>query len=382
MKKMTLFLLAAVLALTACSAGKKKNDSAAAFAETAAVTAGEPAAKALLEEAAAALEISFAPEDSAQAVTGDIRLPVGGLHGCAVSWDSDRPEIISRTGTVTRPYDNGVTVNLTATLALEEYRVQKIIPVFVSPVPTPDTTPPTITVRSEVTVSAGGTVSYRSGLTVTDDTDPDPAVEIDTSAVNLYQPGDYKVIYKATDKAGNVATARMTVHVLALDTASKIAKRDEEMQKVLKSIINDQMTAAQKGKAIFDWVNKNISWAGNKSERGLVDAGYVAFVRKSGDCYVYYAAAKLMLDACGIPNADIERHTTSDHYWLLVDLGTGWYHYDPSPKLVGDTFKCFMKTDEEVHAYAASRRDGRTDYYDFDPALYTAYPRQTAPFAG
>ena len=116
MKKMTLFLLAAVLALTACSAGKKKNDSAAAFAETAAVTAGEPAAKALLEEAAAALEISFAPEDSAQAVTGDIRLPVGGLHGCAVSWDSDRPEIISRTGTVTRPYDNGVTVNLTATV--------------------------------------------------------------------------------------------------------------------------------------------------------------------------------------------------------------------------------------------------------------------------
>ena len=78
------------------------------------------------------------------------------------------------------------------------------------------------------------------------------------------------------------------------------------------------------------------------------------------------------MDKLGIDNLPVERYQgRSSHFWLLVNIGTGWYHYDASPQSAEDPFRCFMKTDAQVNAYARSRQDGRRDYYKID---YTKYP--------
>ncbi|MQL53262.1 hypothetical protein GFC01_13550 [Desulfofundulus thermobenzoicus] len=79
----------------------------------------------------AALVIGFAPGDSSTGVTRDLTLPVRGKYGSTIRWQSDRPEIISADGKVSRPvmsrwliddYLSGVNVikeervNLTATV--------------------------------------------------------------------------------------------------------------------------------------------------------------------------------------------------------------------------------------------------------------------------
>ena len=67
-----------------------------------------------------------------------------------------------------------------------------------------DTQAPTLTgVRDIITTYVGDAVSYRSGVTVTDDCDPDAKLEVDSTGVDLSTVGEYTVIYSATDSAGN-----------------------------------------------------------------------------------------------------------------------------------------------------------------------------------
>ncbi|WP_212963256.1 cadherin-like beta sandwich domain-containing protein [Cohnella xylanilytica] len=70
-------------------------------------------------EAQKALEVGFAEGDSSGAVTKNVILPTGGLNETAISWTSDKPNVIAPDGTVTRPkYSAGDSaVVLTALIA-------------------------------------------------------------------------------------------------------------------------------------------------------------------------------------------------------------------------------------------------------------------------
>ncbi len=76
-----------------------------------------------------------------------------------------------------------------------------------------DLEPPVITGVEDILVYAGDTVSYRSGITVTDNRDEAPQLTIDNSAVDLSTPGEYTGTYTATDYVGNAASVSATVTV-------------------------------------------------------------------------------------------------------------------------------------------------------------------------
>ncbi|MBQ3471489.1 MAG: hypothetical protein IJH17_03860, partial [Clostridia bacterium] len=61
----------------------------------------------------AALEIGYAPGDSAQSVTVKLTLPEKGSNGSTISWESSNEDIIDASGNVTRP-ENSTAVTLTA----------------------------------------------------------------------------------------------------------------------------------------------------------------------------------------------------------------------------------------------------------------------------
>ena len=233
-----------------------------------------------------------------------------------------------------------------------------------------DTTAPVFSKMEKLTVNIGQSVSYRKDITVTDDRDGALTFTIDASNVNLEKEGTYHIIYEAMDKSGNVAKVEREIFV-----SSKLVVNaelvDEMAQTILDKIIKEDMSDHDKIYTVFMYIRKNVFYSSSK-ETDIVSAAYKAMKYKKGDCYNYFAIAKVLLDKLGIDNIPVERYQgKSSHFWLLVNIGTGWYHYDASPQSAADPYRCFMKTDKQVNAYAKSRSDGRRDYYKID---YSKYP--------
>ena len=232
-----------------------------------------------------------------------------------------------------------------------------------------DTTFPVFSPMETLKVNLGQTVSYRKGITATDDRDGEISYTIDSSAVNLEEKGSYTIYYSATDSSGNTTKVERIVEVCS-EVVINEELVNEMAQKILKKIIKEDATPHQKIEAIFNYVRKNISYK-SSSDKTLLKGAYRAMTKRSGDCYNFFALSKVLLDNCGIDNLPIERDSkSSSHYWLLVNIGTGWYHFDPLAPNNAYPFKCFMKTDAQVKAYSRSRTDGKTNYYKFDESLY------------
>ena len=129
-------------------------------------------------------------------------------------------------------------------------------------------------------------------------------------------------------------------------------------------------------RAIFTWVHSNITYLPLTTELSYEEAAYRGFTRKSGDCYVYFACSKMLLDCAGIPNIMIERYPVYDngHYWNLVLLNGEWYHCDATVfKDHPDMY--FMCTDDEIgdshHSFDSSlypERASSSSYYWNDDA--------------
>ena len=87
-------------------------------------------------------------------------------------------------------------------------------------------------------------------------------------------------------------------------------------------------------------------------------------------CLTSLDTAKALLTEAGIPNIDVEKSDTSHsrHYWSLVDVGDGWYHFDTTPRQGGGEF--FLKTDEEILKYSKAHDNSHI----FDTSLYPATP--------
>lgn len=242
-----------------------------------------------------------------------------------------------------------------------------------------DVTPPEIKGMSNITIRVGQTASYKKGVTATDDRDGELEYTVDSSKVDLQKEGEYTVTYTATDKSGNVTTAQRKLTVLPKLVINR-ALVDSMAKDVLKKIITPNMNSHQKVKAVFNWVRSNMVYTSSK-ENDIPNAAYVAFEKKRGDCFNYYAVTTVLLDNCGIENMKVERYGgKTSHYWLLVNAGTGWYHYDTTPQNNSGSFRCFMKTDQEVWDYAKSRSDKRTDYYNFDTSKYPARATEKYPY--
>lgn len=222
---------------------------------------------------------------------------------------------------------------------------------------------------STITIREGNTVSYRKGVSVTDNRDKEVDFTVNKSEVNLQKAGTYTVTYSATDKSGNTATAKRTIKVLPKLVINQ-ALVDDMAENIVNKIINGSMSKHQKIETIYNYVRNNMSYV-SSPETDIPNAAYVAFTKKRGDCYNYYAMTKLLLDHAGIENKRIDRYGgATSHYWLIVNIGSGWYHYDTTPQSFQSPYRCFMKTTEEVLAYSKSRIDGRADYYSFKEDMY------------
>lgn len=228
----------------------------------------------------------------------------------------------------------------------------------------------------DFTVYEGDSISYLSGITATDDQDANPAIDVDSTAVDLSRAGEYQVMYTATDRAGNVGRASATVTVLPkaegfVDLDTIYAMADEKLAQILR----ENATVAQQVHDIYAWARCNLSYGGHSDRTDWRQTAYTMLTEGRGDCYGYFAVTKLLFERLNIPNIDVRKvknsEKDSDHFWSLVstDGGETWYHFDATPRYgTGDDF-CLV-TDAFLDAYSDSHKGS----HNRDRSLYPATP--------
>ena len=222
---------------------------------------------------------------------------------------------------------------------------------------------------------------FFEGIEASDDYDEDPVILIDDSKVDYENPGTYTVKYMAIDKAGNSTyqQAELTLRKPANGTSAKVttnvsggdsgggsgAGTKEKAQQLARKILSglwgkDNVATARN---IFNWVHSHIYYAHVPGRPSYAKACYRGFSKRSGDCYVYYACCKMLLDLAGIPNMMVKRYPVygSNHYWNLVKLNGQWYHCDATVFKHRRTIY-FMCTDKQID----------DKYHKFNGKLYPA----------
>lgn len=225
-----------------------------------------------------------------------------------------------------------------------------------------DKEPPVIEGETDKVVKTGSNIIYRANVTVSDNCDDIVPLEVDSSAVNLKRAGVYPVIYSATDASGNTTSVKGSLTVMEVGMDEVLEMADE----IIAKIITEDMTPEQKVRAVYNWIIFHVSYKNTDEKYSLVLGGYNAFKLGRGDCYTYYSAAEILLTKLGIDNMKITRlGGYTRHYWNLVNIGDGWYHFDSCPRTV--YMDGCMFTDTLAEEFTAFRGN---NYYTYDKSLY------------
>ena len=259
-------------------------------------------------------------------------------------------------------------------------------------------------------------IDLLEGIFAYDDFDPEPTVKVNDFSVNYKKSGEYEVTYSAIDEAGNVSNVSAKLKIV-LPESEKDKNKDVDKdssdsdsssssgssgssgssssgssdsaysaaENVMSSLWRD--SDVETARAIFKWVHSNISYQTVSDYMTYEEAAYRGFTRRSGDCYVYFACAKMLLDCAGIPNMMVERFPvySNGHYWNLVQLDGEWYHCDATV-FRDHPAMYFMCTDDEIddshHSFNGAlypeRAGGSSEYYVAPTPEPTETPEPTA----
>lgn len=192
------------------------------------------------------------------------------------------------------------------------------------------------------------TYNFAKGVSATDNRDGKVKVTVDGSKVNWKKTGMYRLYFRATDKAGNQSVSWAKVQVIVPGTAESVADQ------VLRSITRKGWSDVKKARAIYTYIRSHSSYVNNSAHKHWRDSATSGLRYQSGDCYTYYAMARLLLTRAGIPNVMINRYPTPGgrrHYWNLAYVAGGWYHFDTTPRSRNARF-CLW-TDSQLWAYSS-----------------------------
>ena len=200
----------------------------------------------------------------------------------------------------------------------------------------------------------GDAIVYLDGITVEDDYDENPTLEVDTSSVNVTEEGYYPVTYTATDEQGNSSSTTVTLH---LRVKPERYYEPEELYELARQIIeendicDDSMSQMEQAFRITAWVNTHIHYMMDSDKCDWTAGAYDALTTMYGDCFNYMAMCRAMYGAMGIESITIERYpiNISSHYWNLICIDGKWYHCDACVFLsMTELTYIFMYTDAEL----------------------------------
>lgn len=220
---------------------------------------------------------------------------------------------------------------------------------------------PQISGATDISTYVGDGISYRSGVTVSDNCDGKVILDIDSSAVDNMTEGVYPVTYTATDAAGNSSTVEISVYVyrerVTLDDLYAM------LDPIIISRIPISGSVEMQAREVYTYVYNHIDYDSYSDKNDWVRAAYEGLRTGKGDCYTYFALSKAFFERLGIQNMNIQRTSgivDERHYWNFINIGTvdspRWYHFDAC-RLSGIQHSGCLLTDLQVDAYTRQRVD-------------------------
>lgn len=207
-----------------------------------------------------------------------------------------------------------------------------------------DTTPPVLYGVVNVGGYVDEPIAYFKEAYAVDDVDGRVEMAVESEVI-LSKKGKYKVTYYATDLSGNTAekscTYTLVTPVVGDNEVRAMAKS------VIAEIITPDMVTAEKLRAVFDYVRGHVRYTGASNKNDWRQEAIRGNTDGKGDCFTVYCLSRALLDELKIPYMSVTRRGGSTrHYWLIVNIGTGWYHFDPLKTRVHN-YSCFMWTTQQ-----------------------------------
>jgi hypothetical protein len=136
-----------------------------------------------------------------------------------------------------------------------------------------------------------------------------------------YIVGEYSYSAKQSKATGIKATFSITY----LENKAQTIYVTEQVQKILKEIIEPSMNNLQKEKAIHDYIVSHIAY-----DTSLINhSAYAALTKGKTVCQGFALLTYRMLDEAGITNRIVEGYAGGiSHAWNLVRLDGKWYQLD------------------------------------------------------
>ncbi len=223
----------------------------------------------------------------------------------------------------------------------------------------PDTDPPQIYGVVDRIAYIGEPIAYLKEVYAEDNADGRTEIIVE-SDVDTQNPGTYEVVFTTEDKAGNRASASCTYTLIA----ATVSEQDVRTlaQGVLKEIITDNMVQAEKLKAVFNYVQSHVHYVGGSDKTDWRQEAVRGFRTGRGDCFTFYSVTRALLDELGVEYMSVTRlGGATRHYWTIVNLGTGWYHFDTTISSTHQS-RCFMWTNEQCQIKPHFWRFDRSKY--------------------
>ncbi|MBQ8432332.1 MAG: transglutaminase domain-containing protein [Clostridia bacterium] len=240
-----------------------------------------------------------------------------------------------------------------------------------------DLDPPVIHGAKDLSAYLGDGISYRTGVSVTDNCGGSLDLQVDSSLVDRTTPGAYPVTYIATDAAGNRAEVTVTLYLYQEKiTWEMLCAR---LDPIIKEFVPTAGSKEQQARAVYGYVFYHVAYTSTSDKNDWIRAAYEGLRTGEGDCYTYFALSKAFFERLGIENMDIQRTrglVDERHYWNYVNIGTTdqprWYHFDAC-RLQGMQHSGCLLTERQIASYTHLRANeqGVTGYfYAYDSSKY------------
>ena len=235
----------------------------------------------------------------------------------------------------------------------------------------PDTEPPSLYGVKNRYCYIDEAVAYMEDVSASDNCDPSVTITVDTSRVDPTQRGEYLVRYKATDRAGNSVEKTVVFTFIP----SKVTEEEAEAvaQKILAKVLKEGMTLGEQVEALYEYVFRNLRYTGRSNKTDWRSEAVRGLTTGKGDCFTSYACLRLLLEHTDAQLMSVERYNSrTHHYWMIVNVGTGWYHVDACNTGKGKK-RCFMWTNAQKNKVSRS-------FWRYNEAAYP--PIATEPYNG
>lgn len=182
-----------------------------------------------------------------------------------------------------------------------------------------------------------------------------------SGSVNFDAVGTYPITFSAKDKAGNLATKKITItvkkhppFVAKEDTGN--AQLNQIVDAIFGRILHGDMSTYQVTRILYDF-GRTIGYrAGALATNPWQDRAISSLNSRTGNCFGRQYAMKALFIRAGISNNEQVQYN-SEHAWNQVNIGNGWQNVD-----VG--FGIFLQSNAYLKSHALAIASIKDDIWD------------------